>query len=350
MTCFKTLLAAGLAAAGLLAQLPAPAGAPLRDLAARRGIHIGTAINPVALKNDAGYRETAAREFNQIEPENAAKFGPIHPQQDTYNFAPVDDLAQFVENHNMVLRGHTLVWHNQNPAWLVNGKFTSAQLSEILHSHIQTVVSRYAGRIYAWDVVNEAFEDDGSLRKTIWANTPGIGLEGTAYIEQAFRWAHAADPKALLFYNDYDAEPVNPKSDAIYRMARDFKARGVPIDGIGLQMHLTTQGGPMESIDANIQRLTDLGLEVQYTELDVRLPLASGQPSAESLAAQAKIYGEVAALCLKHKLCTAIQTWGFTDKYSWIPGWYHGMGAALEFDPGFQPKPAYRAMADALMK
>ena len=322
----------------------------LREAAARRQIRIGTAINPAALANDADYRETAAREFNQVEPENAAKFGPIHPRQDTYNFGPVDALLDVAKEHNMVVRGATLVWHNQNPAWITKGNFTPAQLSEILHSHIQTVVGRYAGGIYAWDVVNEAFMGDGSLRKTIWSNSPGIGQGDTAYIEQAFRWAHTADPKALLFYNDYDAEPINPKSNAIYRMAKDFKRRGVPIDGIGLQMHLTTGAGPMKSINANIRRLTELGLQVQYTELDVRLPLDSDKPTAKSLATQAKIYGEVTALCLKHKLCTAIQTWGFTDKYSWIPGAYRGMGVALEFDAAFQPKPAYRAMAHALSK
>ena len=320
----------------------------LRGLAEARHRHIGTAISPFALANDAAYRDAAAREFDQVEPENAAKFGLIHPQRDSYNFGPVDALLEFAAAHRMVVRGHTLVWHSQNPAWLAHGDFTPAQLSEILHDHIKTVMGRYAGRIYAWDVVNEALLDDGSLRKTIWHNNPGIGLDGTAYIEQAFRWAHEADPKALLFYNDYDAEGINAKSDAIYAMVKDFKARGVPIDGVGLQMHLTANPPPVETIEANIRRLTGLGLQVQYTELDVRVPLESGQPTPESLAAQAKIYGDVVAACLKFQLCTAIQTWGLSDKYSWIPGKYRGFGAALEFDAAMQPKPAYRAIAAAL--
>lgn len=124
-------------------------------------------------------------------------------------------------------------------------------------------------------MVNEAFIDDGTLRSTIWSDSPGIGLAGTTYIEQACRWAHAADPKALLFYNDYGAEPINAKSDAIYQMAQDFKSRGVPLDGIGMQAHLTTSTAPLASIESNVKRLTDLGLQVQLTEFDVRLPVDS---------------------------------------------------------------------------
>ena len=322
--------------------------ASLRSLAEHRHIHIGTAVNAAALTNDADYAETLGREFSQVEPENAAKFGPIHPQPSTYNFTPVDALVAFARAHKMAARGHTLVWHNQNPAWLTNGQFSPADLSEILKSHISTVVGRYAGRIYAWDVVNEAFNDDGTLRASIWSNSPGIGLNGTAYIEQALRWAHAADPDALLFYNDYSAESVNAKSDAIYQMAKDFHSRGVPLDGIGLQMHLTLHPASLDSMEANIKRITELGLQVQITELDVRLPLVSGAASDADLNAQAAIYHDLTALCLRYRLCTAIQSWGFTDKYSWIPGTYPGMGAALEFDTAFQPKAAWHSMISAL--
>jgi endo-1,4-beta-xylanase len=210
-------------------------------------------------------------------------------------------------------------------------------------------VRHFAGQVYAWDVVNEAFNDDGTLRHTIWSDKPGLASPGTGYIEQAFRWAHAADPAATLFYNDYSAEPLNAKSDAIYKMAQDFKSRGVPLDGIGLQMHLTAQPPPFSSMEANIKRLTDLGLEVQITELDVRLPVdATGAASAADLATESRIYRQVAALCLGSARCTALQTWGFTDKYSWIPGEYHGLGAALEFDFHYAPKPACDALREAL--
>ena len=318
--------------------------APLRQFAEQRGIRIGTAVDARALSSEPRYAETLAREFNQVEPENAAKFGLIHPQQDTYNFGPVDALVAFAKDHKMAVRGHTLVWHNQNPAWLTRGQFTQEQLAGILHDHIGKVVGHYAGQIYAWDVVNEAFNDDGSLRKTIWSASPGIGKEGTGYIEQALRWAHEADPKALLFYNDYSAEGMNAKSDGIYAMVKDFKSRGVPLDGVGLQMHLTEHPPAMEKIEANLRRLTELGVQVQYTELDVRIPVGS----EEALATEARIYGEVTGLCLKFAKCTAIQVWGFTDAHSWIPRQYPGLGAALVFDADYRPKAAYRAVAEAL--
>ncbi len=323
-------------------------GQSLRDLADQRGIRIGAAVDPSHF-SEAAYSTTLAREFNQAEPENAMKFGPIHPGVGTYNFAPADAIVAFAQSHSMATRGHNLVWYNQLPGWLTNGGYSPPQLAAILQDHINTVVGRYAGQLYAWDVVNEAFNADGTLRSFLWYDSPGIGVTGTGYIEQAFRWAHAADPAALLFYNDYSAETVNTKSDAIYRMAQDFKARGVPIDGIGLQMHFTTNTGSLASMDANIQRITALGLQLQITELDVRLPVnGSGVATTAALATQAQIYHDIIAMCLKYPLCTAVQTWGFTDKYSWIPGTYPGFGAALPLDISYQPKPAYGSIQNAL--
>jgi endo-1,4-beta-xylanase len=321
-------------------------GESLRELADKRGVKIGAAAVPARL-GEPDYARVLSTEFNLVEPENALKFGPVHPAPDRYNFAPVDALMLFAKKHNMAVRGHTLVWHRQNPPWVTNGNHTPQQLSAILREHIRTVAGRYAGRIYAWDVVNEAFNDDGSIRGTIWSEKPGIGLPGLAYIEQALRWAREADPKARLFYNDYSAEGMNPKSDAIYRMAADFKKRGVPLDGVGLQMHFTLDPPPLTAMQANIQRLTDLGLDVEITELDVRLPMPAGAPTAEALAAQTRIYGDIVALCLKNPRCKTIQTWGFTDKYSWIPRSFPGTGSALIFDASYAPKGAHDAIKQA---
>jgi endo-1,4-beta-xylanase len=320
----------------------------LRDLAAQRGIHIGSAADP-SFFTESGYNTTLGREFNQLEPENDMKFGPIHPGVSTYSFTRADQLVSYAQDHNMSVRGHTLVWYQQNPSWLTNGGYNSQQLSSILQDHIKTVVGRYAGKVYAWDVVNEAFNDDGTIRSTIWSDSPGIGLKGSAYIEQALRWAHQADPNAKLFYNDYSNASISAKSDAIYKMAQDFLSRGVPLNGIGLQMHLTNANTDLSGIEPNIKRLTDLGLEVQYTELDVRLPVdSSGNATSAMLATEAQIYQSAVTICLKYRLCTAVQTWGFTDKHSWIPGTYPGFGAALEFDANYQPKPAYTSMLSAL--
>jgi endo-1,4-beta-xylanase len=213
-------------------------------------------------------------------------------------------------------------------------------------------MKHYAGQVFAWDVVNEALDENGRPKDSPWYNQPGIGLarEGTAYVEKAFRWAREADPQALLFYNDNGGEGLGPKSDAIYAMVKDFKRRGVPIDGVGLQMHIAQLDADISSIGTNIARLTALGLQVHITEFDVSLPLDSnGLPHDDDLLRQAAIYREVIHACLQSPGCTAIQTWGFTDKYSWIGSHSHGTrGNALPFDRFYKPKPAYDAMVEEL--
>jgi endo-1,4-beta-xylanase len=192
------------------------------------------------------------------------------------------------------------------------------------------------------------------LRSTLWYNQPGIGFAGggTSYLEQCFRWAHEADPKALLFYNEAEADTISAKSNAIYAMARDFRQRGIPIDGVGLQMHIANLHPDLASISANIERFTALGVQVHITELDVPLPVDSlGYARADDLRVQAEIYGSIAAACVKHPGCTAIQTWGFTDKYSWIGSHSrHTQGAALPFDRTYQAKPAYTALRNAITR
>jgi endo-1,4-beta-xylanase len=254
----------------------------------------------------------------------------------------------FAETHRMKVRGHTLVWGGSNPAWLTAGQFSSQELSRLLQEHITKVVTRYSGKVFAWDVVNEAFDEHGALGPSLWYDQPGIGFagKGTAYIERVFRWANAADQQALLFYNDTGSEAINTKSDAIYAMVKDFKQRGVPIDGIGMQMHLFDLQADFDSIGANISRFTALDVQVHITEMDVAIPLDSaGHASAADLARQAEIYRRIAAACLVHPGCTAIQTWGFSDKYSWIRSKTKGAkGQALLFDRFYTPKPSYHAL------
>jgi len=174
---------------------------------------------------------------------------------------------------------------NGAEAWLTSANLTPTELAELLHEHITKVVTHYRGKVFAWDVVNEAFDERGKVKPSIWYDQPGIGLaeQSTAYIEQAFRWAHAADPEALLFYNDAEGETVNAKSDAIYRMVQDFKRRGVTIDGVGLQMHIFDLRPDVDGIEANIARFTALDVQVQITEMDVALPLdgEGGQSKTE---------------------------------------------------------------------
>jgi endo-1,4-beta-xylanase len=211
-------------------------------------------------------------------------------------------------------------------------------------------MKHYAGQVFAWDVVNEALDENGNVRDSLWYNHPGIGFSrhGTKYIEQVFRWAHEADPHALLFYNEAEGEGLNRKSDSIYAMVKNFKRHGVPIDGVGLQLHVSLRGTDIPAITGNIQRLTELGVQVHITELDVSLPLdSSGQVRAEDLIRQAAMYRGIVRGCLNSTGCTAIQTWGFTDKYSWIGSHSRGArGQALPFDQAYQPKAAYHAVLE----
>ena len=325
----------------------------LREYADRIGVLVGTAVNPSKFK-ESEYAATLVREFNMVEPENVMKWGAIRPAQDKFNFGPGDEVVAFAQAHKMKVRGHCLLWSEHNPAWLSKGSFTPEQLSKLLRAHITTVLKHYSGRVFAWDVVNEAFLANGNIEPSIWYDTPGIGRagKGTEYIEEAFRWARAADPKALLFYNDYDTEGLNSKSDAVYAMVKDFKRRGVPIDGVGLQAHIfNLSTKEIASLNANLARLTALGLQVHITEMDVGLPLnAKGQLLDEAdLMRQAEIYRFVGMACLQQPRCTAFQTWGFTDKYTWVPGFTKGAkGAPLLFDQVYATKPSYTALLNVL--
>jgi len=353
----------------------APAPQSLREAAQHSGVLIGTAVRPAQL-SEAAYAATLAREFNLLEPEDALKWEVLRPDAQSFDFRQPDQVVDFAARHNMRIRGHTLVWHRQNPPWLTSGDFTPDQLSKLLETHIKTVVGHYQGKIFAWDVANEAFDEGdrtGKLRSTIWHDQPGIAVATThepsapsnpapselgargspspySYLAQCFRWAHEADPAALLFYNEAEAEEINLKSDAIYAMARDFKHQGVPIHGIGLQMHISNLHPDIASISANIGRFTALGLQVHITEMDVSLQVdANGNASSADLQRQANIYRQIADACLAHPGCTAIQTWGFTDKYSWIGSHSkHTQGAALLFDSHYRAKPAYEALRNAL--
>jgi endo-1,4-beta-xylanase len=325
----------------------------LRDSASSIGLLVGAAVRP-SLFPEAAYAATLAREFNMLEPEDVMKWRAVRPNAGAYDFQGGDEVARFAQAHGMKVRGHCLVWDQYNPEWLVQGHFTPAQLSHSLQEHIKTVMKHYAGQVFAWDVVNEALNEKGEVKDSLWYNHPGIGLsdKGTAYVEQAFRWAHDADPHALLFYNEAEGEGLNRKSDAVYAMVKDFKRRGVPIGGVGLQLHISQLDFDTAAVAANIARLVALGVQVHITELDVSLPLDSSDTVRnEDLLRQATVYRGVVRACLGNPGCTAIQTWGLTDKYSWIGSHSHGTrGAALPFDRAYQPKPAYDAILEEISR
>jgi endo-1,4-beta-xylanase len=334
---------------GVIAVLPAADS--LSQAAAKRGIYIGAAVQSGYIEKEPAYAMTLAREYSMIEPEYEMLWSAIHTSPTGYSWTGADKLVQYAQDHGMPLRADHLVWHSSLPSWLTNGNFKPDALGQILHDHIAAVAGRYSGKVYSWEVVNEAVADSGtSLRTSIWSAL-GNGPNDISWIEQAFRWAHEADPKAKLFYNDYGAEDTGTKSNYVYNMVKQMLADGTPIHGVGLQMHLTNNVNypNATALADNIRRLTDLGLEVIITEMDVRLPVnSSGVAGAGDLAKQSQLYGRVVSACIQFPLCTAIQTWGITDAHSWIPTTFVGTGAGLPFDSQYQPKDAYQAMQNAL--
>ncbi|WP_433919329.1 endo-1,4-beta-xylanase [Streptomyces canus] len=313
------------------------ADAPLRDLAAAKGKVIGTAVTGSKLTGT--YGDLAGAQFNSLTPGNAMKWGSVEPTRGSYDWAEADQIVNFAEAHGQQVRGHTLVWHSQNPSWLTNGTWTPAQLGQLMNDHIALEVGRYKGRLAAWDVVNEPFNEDGTYRQTLWYN----GL-GTGYIAQALTAARAADPAARLYINDYNVEGVNAKSTALYNLVKSLKEQGVPIDGVGLQAHLIVGQVP-STLQQNIQRFADLGVDVAITELDIRMTLPS---DSTKLTQQAADYKAVMNACGAVARCAGVTVWGFTDSDSWIPSTFPGQGAATPYDENFAPKPAYYAIAEAL--
>lgn len=314
--------------------------ATLRAAAEAGGLLVGTAVSTPALA-EGEYRAILAREFNYLTPENAMKWGPLHPEPEKWNFSAADELVAFARAHEMRVKGHTLVWHQQLPAY-VNDKLTREELRAVLVRHIQRVVTHYRGKVFAWDVVNEAVDDTEGLRKSIFLEKLGEG-----YIAEAFRLAHAADPKALLFYNDYGAEGLGPKSDRVYELLKRLRADGVPVHGVGLQMHIDATDFPKPAeITANIQRLRALGLLVNISEMDVRITKVSGGPNRR-LQVQRDVYRNVIAAGLRRGGIHAVTFWGFTDAHSWIDG-HFGPDDPLLFDETYRPKPAYEGVMAAL--
>src|SRR3954452_7327118 len=218
------------------AAVPDPSTSTLRELARHTALRVGTAVDTSALAADTTYRTMVAQQFSSVTPENVMKWEVVEPERGVSDFSAADRLVDFARANRQAVRGHTLVWHNQLPAWLTSGTWTRAELRSILRQHIFTEAGHFRGRIWAWDVVNEAFNDDGTLRDTLW-----LRVIGPSYIADAFRWAHQADPKAILFYNDYNIEGINPKSDRVYALVQQLLANGAPIQGVGVQGHLSTE-------------------------------------------------------------------------------------------------------------
>lgn len=332
--------------------------------------YIGTALNRSQIfGQDERSLELVRTHFNTITPENILKWQHVHPNPGEYNFEPADRYVEFGEQEDMFIVGHTLVWHSQTPDWVFKDDegdpMSREAMIERMRDHIHTVVGRYQGRIDGWDVVNEALNEDGSLRQSPW-----LEIIGEDYISLAFEFAREADPQAELYYNDYSLENPSKREGAV-RLIESLQEQGVPVTGIGTQGHYSLEWPPVEEVDATISAFANLGIDVMVTELDVDvLPRATdGQgadisrtagpgvelnPYPEALPdlvqqSLARRYAHLFETFLRHReVLTRVTFWGVTDGHSWKNNWpVRGRtNYPLLFDRNWEPKPAFHSVVE----
>lgn len=318
---------------------------------------IGAAITPRSIKNE-DEKNLILRHFNSITAENAMKMGPIHPRENEYYWKDADSIVAFAQLNKLRMRGHTLCWHNQAPGWFFKDSTGNNVSKEVLlkrlKDHITTIVNRYKGKIYAWDVVNEAIDDNPN---NFFRNSLFFQIAGEEYIEKAFEYAHAADPDAILFYNDYNTEKKE-KADRIYKLLKGLKDKGVPVHAVGLQAHWNVFGPTREEMEYSIAKFVSLGFKIQYTEVDVSiyrsentrrdktaLDITTFTPELERL--QLEKYKMAFEVFRKYKQhITGITFWNISDRHSWLDN-YPVRGRKnypLLFDTTLRPKKAYDAV------
>lgn len=342
----------------------APTQPRLRD-EFRDAFHIGAALNPAQCsERDTAGTALVVRHFDTISPENVLKWGLVHPQPGRYEFGPADAYVAFGERHGMFVIGHTLVWHSQLPRWVHHDASGAAVSRDTLlarmRDHIMTVVGRYRGRIKGWDVVNEALDEDGSLRKSPW-----LEIIGEDYLVKAYQFAHEADPAAELYYNDYSLENPAKRAGAVALVKR-LLAAGVPLKAIGLQAHQKLDWPTIAAEDSTIRAFSALGIRVNITELDVDVlppavrgqtadvatraattaaqnPYAAGLPDSVQRALSAR-YEALFSVFMKHRaVIDRVTFWGVADGDSWLNNWpVRGRTSyPLLFDRQHHPKPAF---------
>jgi endo-1,4-beta-xylanase len=355
-----TVLIGGTATASASGRFRPPPNS-LRALAAPINLRIGSAIIPFDLDHP-DYAKIAGDQFSTVTPGNEMKWQVVEPTRGTFDWSGGDRLVNFANQHGQLVRGHTLVWHNQLPDWLTsgvsNGTISNAQLRDLLRQHIIDEVTHFKGKIWQWDVANEFFAnawDPNPLPSGINGDNFWVQHLGEGILADVFRWAHRADPGALLFYNDFNIggeDGTNAKADAVFAWVKKMLAQGVPIDGIGNQGHLDTQFGFPTKLTEDLQRYANLGLKVAITEADVRTFVnnATDQVPTDNLSVFAQPYefDQMLKACLAVRQCISFTVWGFGDADSWVPGFFTGEGYATIYDVNLNPKPAYTVMQQDL--
>ena len=339
--------------AGSIGMAPAQSQKGLKDYY-KNYFPIGVAVNP-RMVQPGPEAEFIKAQFSSLTPENAMKMGPIHPEEKRYFWKDADAIVDFAQQNNLKVRGHTLCWHNQTPRWFFTDSTGKQVTREVLlarmKQHINDVVGRYKGKIYAWDVVNEAVPDTGT---GIYRKSKFYEIIGEDYIEKAFEYAHAADPSAQLFYNDYNTESAS-KRDRIYQLVKKMKDKGVPINGVGLQGHWSIYEPTAQELEESITRFASLGLKVQITELDMsvypkeherreRKDTDKSEFTSVMNDKQAAQYKMLFEVFRKHKdKLTSVTFWNLSDKYSWLDTFpvANRKDFPLLFDQNYQPKKAF---------
>jgi len=335
---------------------------------------IGTAMNAQQiLGSDSEAKPFIVRHFNSLTAENAMKWEKIHPYPDQFDFTMADSMVSFGERNKMFIVGHTLVWHSQTPDWVfqdtLGNPLTRDALLERMKDHIFTVVGHYKGKVKGWDVVNEAIDEDGSLRKTKW-----LEIIGPDYIQKAFEFAFVADPGAELYYNDYNNElPV--KRAGVEALVKELRQKGIKIDGVGIQGHWHLDSPGLDVIDESITAYASMGMKVMITEMEVNVLPTPPEVYGADISQQAKYletlnpyagglpdsvqnqlterYAGLFRVLLKHKdQVSRVTFWGVHDGYSWKNNWpVRGRtNYPLLFDRQYQPKPAYFAVVSEAKK
>lgn len=308
---------------------------------------IGAAVGMAELQFDPQYRSIALKQFNSITPDNSFKPDRLHPQENSFDFQLADTLVRFCQENNKRLHGHTLVWHSQLPQWMENYQGSFENWDRMLENHIKTIVTHFKGKVTSWDVVNEAFNADGTLRNTIWLQNLGA-----SYIEKAFRYAHEADPDALLFYNDFGLEYNPNKRKAAIKLLNNLRARGVQVNGIGLQTHISTQYPEAMQIAQALKDVANNGYKVHISEIDISI-----NPQAQPITDKEKQFQRQAFLMaeivnhykqLPPQLQYGITIWGIADSDSWIPSFFNREDYPLLYDDNYKPKPMYCKLKEAL--
>ena len=305
---------------------------------------VGVAINPSELSPGSDYQRLATQHFNSVTPENIFKPSYLHPGAGQYDWTAADQLAAFCQAHHQRLHGHTLIWHQQLPGWMASFAGSPADWEALFRDHIQTICRHFRGQVSSWDVVNEAFAADGTLRSTIWSQHLG-----GSYLEKAFRYAHDADPDALLFYNDYDLESNPVKRRAVLAWLHTMRLRGVPVQGLGLQMHISIVSPENTQLAEALRDAQQTGLKLHLSEIDVAInPLGQAiAPTPELLQRQANKLGFLVRTYreLPRAQQFGITFWGLSDGNTWQRSYYHRDDYPLLFDDNYQPKPAFCLLA-----